>query len=362
MSEIKSIDELVDLVRSGVTDFSKFGDVRTVERGALLLFNYTNKCQFENRWNYFERISRGLIISKRTGEVIARPFDKFWNWGEREHDGAPVEITEKLDGSMISLWVLNGEFFCSTRGSFDSEQAKWADRWLHEKYTLKELFSIPNELTLIFEAIYPENRVVVDYRGVSDLVLIGARNRFTGEDHFLSSDAVSDIAKKFNFTLPKFYTQYNIEAVLFHAGSADANTEGWVARFADGQRYKIKGDAYRIAHKLMTGMSFNRILEAVMNGNYDSIVDSAPDEFLTTVREYKAEIDQTVDRIILRVSQMFSDAPSTTRKEFALWVQANCPNDQAYMFAMLDNRELAPLIYRNAFKDRISSESLTDVP
>ena len=51
-------------------------------KGELAIFNYTKAAQFAERWNFFERVSRGLILNAVTGEVVARSFDKFFNWGE----------------------------------------------------------------------------------------------------------------------------------------------------------------------------------------------------------------------------------------------------------------------------------------
>lgn len=127
--EINTFQELRLLVTSGFTDWKSLGDVRSVEQDDLILFNYTNAAQFANRWNWFERQSRGLILNRETGEVVARPFPKFFNWGETNQPTASlVELTEKIDGSLGILYRHNGEFKIATRGSFTSDQALWPAR------------------------------------------------------------------------------------------------------------------------------------------------------------------------------------------------------------------------------------------
>ena len=101
MDSIESIADIQSLVVSGFTDWKQYGEVSGDRRDDLLIFNYTNKAQFDNRWNYFERASRGLIINRVTGEIVARGFDKFFNWGQGAGTTAPIlTVTEKWDGSL----------------------------------------------------------------------------------------------------------------------------------------------------------------------------------------------------------------------------------------------------------------------
>ena len=50
----------------------------------LRLFNYTELAQFQKAWNPVTRACRGLIINRLTGEIVARPFPKFFNHGEAQ--------------------------------------------------------------------------------------------------------------------------------------------------------------------------------------------------------------------------------------------------------------------------------------
>lgn len=347
MDEINSIGDLQELVKAQVVDYRQYGDVNAVlDTNGLILFNYSNAAQFAGRWNYFERISRGLILDRRTGEVIARPFDKFFNYGEDlpYPNTHIVEATEKLDGSLGILYRINTRYHVATRGAFVSDQALWATQKLRDH----DLAGLDSGLTLLFEIIYPANRVVVDYGDTEALVLIAARDRRTGRELYYQELKV--LADQYGFLQPKVYEFDSIEDILASAVALSANQEGWVLRYSDNRRFKVKGDAYKLAHKLMTGINFNRVLEAVQDGLYDGLIENVPDEFLTTIKEYRQQIADEVERLTLLVDQHFADAPKATRKEYALWVRDNCQDLQAYMFARLDNRQLEPLIYKNAFK------------
>src|SRR5262249_21253305 len=128
MDEIKSIADIQTLAKSGFTDWKQYGNVTVKKHGDLLIFNYNTMAQYEGRWNFFEQVSRGLIINWKTGEIVARPFDKFYNWmeGGRRAKGHIVAITEKLDGSLAVLLRTPEGYRISTRGEITSKQAQWA--------------------------------------------------------------------------------------------------------------------------------------------------------------------------------------------------------------------------------------------
>lgn len=141
------IEELQKLVVDGFADWKSLGEVEVKESDGLLLFNYMRDVQ---EWNFFETISRGLILNKTTGEIVARPFDKFFNWFERgRFSRSPImQVYEKLDGSLGILYrTEDGELRIATRGSFDSEQAQYATKLLHEMYGLKYSAKLPQDYT-----------------------------------------------------------------------------------------------------------------------------------------------------------------------------------------------------------------------
>lgn len=346
--EILSISDLQSLVIAGETNWKQYGEVNAVYYAGMVLFNYTQTAQFANRWNFFECISRGLILDTITGEVIARPFDKFFNLGQRENNTAIVSITEKMDGSLGVLYRHKGEYQIATRGSFTSDQARWATHFLN---SIHNLSTLDDDLTLLFEIIYPENRVVVDYEGWRALVLIGARSRSTGRE--LSHKELKLMGLRFSFPVVTEYGFPDLTLLLAAAKVLSANEEGWVVRFADGERLKVKGDAYKLAHRILTGVNFNRVLEAVRDGIYDQMIEGVPDEFLGQIKDWKEEIDIKVDVLTYSVERTLKGAPDGTQKDFALWVQANFNKEmQSYLFAAKAGKDITPLIYRKAFEHR----------
>ena len=201
-TSIETVEDIGRLVRAGFDDWASLGDVRATRDGDLLMFSYTPPAQYAGRWNAFERLSRGLILHATSGEVVARPFDKFFNWGEggRTSDAPIVAVMEKMDGSLIIGFHHDGRWRAATRGSFTSDQAQWAQRQLD---ALPALADVPTHWTLLAEAVYPANRIVIDYGGRENLYLLAMRHRQTGDYADLS--LVSETAAQLGLPRPATY-------------------------------------------------------------------------------------------------------------------------------------------------------------
>jgi len=107
----------------------------------LIILNYTEKAQFERVWNEATLQCRGLILRMTEGVgavVVARPFPKFFNYGENgrtDYDfEAEVEVTDKMDGSLGILYDGPDGPAIATRGSFSSDQALHATKVYQDRY------------------------------------------------------------------------------------------------------------------------------------------------------------------------------------------------------------------------------------
>jgi RNA ligase len=341
---IESIDDILAHIREGVEDWGRFGHVTVRRHGDLLIFSYNTMATYAERWNFFERVSRGLIINFKTGEIVARPFDKFFNWGEGgRFTSAPiVSITEKMDGSLGILYRHEGQYKISTRGKIDSEQSLWASNFLNQHYSLDGL---ADELTLMFEIIYPENRIILNYGERQDLVLLAGRNRFTGD--YLPLSTVRDLAERYGFSLPIVYEFGEIDTMLADLDAKEKDFEGYVAEFADGQRFKFKGRRYLELAKMISSLSYTTVRKAMENNRLETMLGLIPDEFLAETKAWIAEIQGIVASEKARLEGIFAQAPKENRKDFALWVMANHKKDSKYLFSLMDGGELIPLIFHH---------------
>jgi len=223
----------------------------------------------------------------------------------------------------------------------------WATEFLNARHK-NALKHIPPHLTLMFEIIYPENRVVVNYGGREELVLIAVRNKATRDDYNFYPDIYS-LALELGFNTPKTFKFNSVHDIIDATAQIDESQEGWVARFSDGTRFKFKGDDYVHMHRIINQTTFKRVLEAVAGGHLDEMMKGIPDQLLTQVEGWRLEIDRTVQMVEDRVERNFETAPKGDRKTYALWVKDLCPGDAPYMFSKLDGRDYRDAIFKREF-------------
>ena len=141
----------------------------------LTIWNYTEKVQYENLWDEITVQTRGLVTDDK-GNIVARPFKKFFNLEEKKHTATPdFEVFDKMDGSLGILFYYNNQWVMATRGSFTSDQAIKGFEML-QKYDYK---SLNKKFTYLFEIIFENNRIVVQYP-FEDVVLLGMIETQTG--------------------------------------------------------------------------------------------------------------------------------------------------------------------------------------
>lgn len=347
--EIETIEDIQNLATIDFDQWLRYGDVNVTNKGDLLIFDYTTAAHIANRWNFFECVSRGLIINRVTGEVVARPFDKFFYWlyGGKKVNGHIVTVMEKVDGSLGILYRYKDEYHVTTKGSFFSKQGRWATKFLQENF---DLTGLGDEWTLLCEIIYPENRIIIDYENREDLVLLAARNRFTGEYMPFFPD-LYNLAETYGFTLPQIYQFNNVDEVIEATDGMDESIEGWVVEFSDGQRFKFKKDRYVELHKLIRSLTFKEILKAVATDKIDYILDTVPNYYLDEAKLWVEEIATTVAQIKSNAEAAMVNAPHDS-EQFEAWAFNEHPTLADYLLEMQADRDLEPLIYRQAFRER----------
>lgn len=316
--ELVDIWSLLDMLNQGYVRFNTHK-----EFPQLRIFEYTEKAVHDRVWNDVTMKTRGLIVNWETKEVLARPFDKFFNYGQPEQKISlspedRVIVHDKMDGSLGILYRRPDGFLAiATKGSFHSEQAEWATTEIR-KYMTTHFHE--DEWTWLFEIIYPKNRIVLDYQGWSGLVLLGARNIEEGDDY--APDELLDWKGKKATRFRHKTLQEALEA------PPRTNAEGFVVFLPDKDvRVKIKQDDYVALHKIVTGLTKRRIWENVMEGK--SLVDMCaivPDEWHDWLKNTYFELVNNVARINGQVRAEYAvaleDLPKNfTQKEFAMRVK-----------------------------------------
>jgi RNA ligase len=243
------------------------------------IFNYTKECQYSQAWDEVTLMCRGLIVRTSDGEVIARSYNKFFNYEELIEKNLPVVgiegevpfVMEKYDGSLGILYFMGNDPMIATRGSFKSEQAQFATAWIQKNCPNLR----PKEgYTHVFEIIYPENRIVVDYEGWEGLVYLGTIEINTGT-------MVIDMLpfRDSPVGMPMF--EINPVDVKEMKARNKKNEEGYVVYYpVSNIRYKIKFDDYVKLHRIMTGLNEITVWEAVRDKEHEQLRSTIPEEML----------------------------------------------------------------------------------
>jgi RNA ligase len=282
---------------------------------------------------------RGLVLDSE-GNVIAKPFRKFFNMEEHKPEeipNEPFEVFEKMDGSLGILFNYKGEWILSTKGSFNSDQAikgmEIAKRYNYDK------ICIPG-FVYLFEIIYPENRIVVNYGTDERLVLLSIVNP---EGKELDYDEIEidgwDIVNRYDGI--RDYSELK--------SKISQNDEGFVIRFRSGFRMKIKGDEYVRLHRILTGFSNITIWEYLKDKrDFNEFLDRVPDEFDSWVRNTVEDIKNEYEMINSEYKWIFQvlmrSSQSETKKGFA--EMAKKYKHPSILFKMFDGKEYSNYIWK----------------
>jgi RNA ligase len=355
----------------------------------LAIFNYSRTCQYGAQWDDITLNCRGLVLDNE-GNVIAKPFPKFFNYEEHTADeipNEPFEVFEKMDGSLgiyfyyereltyterYKLWFngnyetgmeyceeivpnfddpyyhptpkTKGGWYMATRGSFTSEQAIKGME-IAKKYNYDRI-CVPG-FTYLFEIIYPENRIVVDYGKDERLVLLSIVNPEGNEIPYEDIEMDGwDIVNRYDGVSD--YTKLK--------GMISNDAEGYIIRFKNGMRMKIKGDEYVRLHRILTNFSTTDIWELLMNkGDVGEFLERVPDEFDKWVKSTISELKYAFFQISERAGKLhdgfrygkYGDVyPEPTKKEFAEFVMKQQEILRPVMFAMWDKKPYDDIIWK----------------
>jgi RNA ligase len=210
----------------------------------------------------------------------------------------------------------------------------------------------------LFEIIYDENRIVVKYP-YEDLVLLGMINTETGYEVDLYGEGVDvrlkNLINNLGFKVVKKYDGINDYSVLKEMIKDDE--EGFVVRFSNGDRMKVKGEEYLRLHKIMTNASTTAVWEMLSEGkDVLELLKDVPDEFYKKIRMYVADLryghyqyGEYAGKIYqyFRYGKYGDRNPEPSKKEFALHLE-ECkthPKVKALCFLIWDGKNTDKVIW-----------------
>lgn len=331
-------------------DYSKLVNTSYHKTLPLVSLCYSSMCNLgrplDPNWDEVTLSCRGIIINTETKEIVAKPWNKFFNYDPEIHKHNLTEgsyILEKLDGSLGITYrepAAGARIRIATKNSFQNEMTAQANAWLERKIEENGYDFFDRNYTYLFEIIYPENySTVIDYGDRRECVLLGKIHTETGEE--MPFETIQPWAEFHKVATPKRYTFENFRAIVEHCKTLPWNDEGYVVTLPEHGycKYKLKGSQFVEIHRLVFGLGPRRIWKAVRDHtDIPKMLEAVPSEIKEAKLEIYNQIVSKRDEIIANARSTFKEIyeEGMSRKDFALKVQELPNKSKGLMFALLD--------------------------
>jgi RNA ligase len=302
------------------------------------------------------RECRGLIFDA-DGNIMSRPFHKFFNVNEREETQDYVlelemrsdhVVMEKMDGSMIRPILLDGELRLATKMGVTTVAIQ-AEEWLDTQSADMKTWlrkCVEDCVTPLLEWVSPFNQIVLAYEE-ANLVYLGTRDNTTGA-YLMDKSCPFDAVPQYGAV------EGNIVDYVALARQAQSR-EGDIIRFANGHMVKVKNDWYVRIHKTLDRIVFDRnIVNLIINEEVDDVIPMLPKAQASRVRDFEisfwSEFAATEERLMLlflEAQMLFGD-----RKRIALELVPTLKHrgDAQFIFRMLDGNSCRDLLLEHIRK------------
>lgn len=314
----------------------------------------------ENLHARLRRECRGIIFDSKTGDIIRRPFHKFFNVNEREETqdhvvdlSRPHAILEKLDGSMIAPFIVTTDNYITKMGGGYYEKkmiwgtkmgatdvAKPVEEFVADNYNYVEFAeeAIHHGLTPIFEWCSRKQRIVLDYKE-DQLILTAMRNMNDGS--YASYDELVGFGNLYDIPVVRaFEPQTDMKAFLEYVRDLE-DLEGFVVRFDDGHMLKLKCHWYLQIHKAKEAILQDRnIVELILDDKLDDVKAHLPAEDRDRLTQFESDINKAINERARLIAGLLSTLrfDQIDRKTFALEYADKCnPFSRAIVFKNYDS-------------------------
>jgi RNA ligase len=326
--QIKTIDDVLPHI-SGREEF------RVMEKESYTVINYAVAFEETFLWesndpvgSAIRRECRGMIFNQE-GELISRPYAKFFNVGEKEETQLNKVnlyeshiVLEKLDGSMIRPIPTAEGFNLATKAGV-TEISQQAEVFVADKpHYAKFIYSMfDGKLTPIFEWVSRKNRIVVDYEN-DNLILTAIRNTEMG--HYLPYFNMLDLAEHWNIPVVQAVdglAVQNIELFVKQIREWENGEEGVVVRFDSGHMVKVKSDDYVLRHKTKDAINQEKnVLQTILNDSVDDLVPLLTPEDADRLKRFQNAFHASLDEVALEMAELFvkGNKMYPEKKDFAV--------------------------------------------
>ena len=272
------------------------------------------------------RECRGLIFDDN-GVLISRPYNKFFNAGEKEETQLnrinlyePHVILEKLDGSMIRHISTKEGFLLATKAGV-TDISEQAEAFISDKSHYSTFINkcIQKGTTPIFEWCSRKNRIVIDYPE-DQLILTGIRYLNTGE--YVPYDIMKRYTESWNIPIVKAIAgdDKDITKIVEHIRKWE-DLEGVVIRFDSGHMIKIKADDYVLRHRSKDSISQEKnVLQTILDDSVDDLVPLLTPEDAQRLRSFERAFWVGLEDVACDLAELFvtGNIKYPDKKDFAV--------------------------------------------
>ena len=309
------------------------------------------------------RECRGIIFDSETGEILRRPFHKFFNVNEREETqdhvvdlSRPHVILEKLDGSMIAPFRVDRQTIWGTKmGATDV--AKPVEEFVknHPVYADFALGLLTGECTPIFEWCSRKQRIVLDYPE-DRLILTGIRENVSGK--YWTHTEMREYAEIFGIPVVRqFEPQTDMKAFLEYVSGLE-DLEGFIVRFDDGHMLKLKCHWYLQIHKAKEAILQDRnIVELILDEKLDDVKAHLPAEDRDRLSQFEFDFNIEVASTCMTIESILDGIAEDVidRKTFALEIAPNFNQFmRAAVFSCWDDKSKVYDTVRNTIRNNLT--------
>ena len=325
--EIKTIQDVLPHIE-GCTEF------RVMEKDWYSVVNYMVSLEETFRWDSDDPVGstvrrecRGLIFN-REGELVSRPYHKFFNVGEKEETQLnkvnlyePHVVLEKLDGSMIRPIPTPEGFRLATKAGV-TDVAMNAEVFIADKphYATFIRKCFQRNTTPIFEWCSRANRIVVDYPE-DQLILTGIRDNDTGE--YVQYEIMKSYATAWNIPVVQAVdglAVQNIDLFVKQVREWD-DGEGIVLRFDTGHMVKVKADDYVLRHKSKDAINQEKnVIQTILEDAVDDLIPLLTPEDAERVKSFQNAFWVSVDDLASEMADLYNagNLMYPEKKDFAV--------------------------------------------
>lgn len=281
------------------------------------------------------RECRGIVLEDKTWDVVAKPFNRFFNVGELEEEYKQFRwddfyLSAKEDGSLIILYWYAGQWHINTSGSFGfGKQDVFGDSW-HELFKksvpnnlFEKLSEVPQKHTYVFELCTPYNKIVKTYK-TCEVYLLTSSEKLSDGKWVENTEGCSDVlAEHLGVKRPErwnFKSQDEIRDFLLRQEENDPTFEGVVLRDVNNLRYKWKTSTYVSLHKLKDNGNIllpKNLVPLVLAGEVDE-----KKLYLPEISSALDEVSKIIDELWISIKELWEkNSAIKEQKDFALTIK-----------------------------------------